>query len=167
MTLMKPTLVLNVVGLTPSLIGQHSPALKAFRDANALRSLRTILPAVTCSVQSSMVTGTLPSEHGIVGNGWYFRELSQVWLWRQSNQLVSGDKIWDEAKRRDSSFTSAKLFWWYNMYSSADLSLTPRPMYTADGQKIPDVYSDPPELRDELQSKLGNFPLFDFWGPRA
>ena len=76
MTLMKPTLVLNVVGLTPSLIGQHSPALKAFRDANALRPLRTILPAVTCSVQSSMVTGTLPSQHGIVGNGWYFRELA-------------------------------------------------------------------------------------------
>jgi predicted AlkP superfamily pyrophosphatase or phosphodiesterase len=163
----QPTLVLNVVGLTPGLIGEHTPALKAFRDAYALRPLRTIVPAVTCSVQSTFLTGKMPSEHGIVGNGWYFRDLAQVWLWRQSNQLVHGDKLWDEAKRRDPSFTVAKLFWWYNMYSSADISITPRPMYTADGRKLPDVYTDPPELRAELSQELGMFPLFNFWGPRA
>jgi predicted AlkP superfamily pyrophosphatase or phosphodiesterase len=161
------TLVVNVVGLTPGLIGEHTPALRAFRDTYASRPLVTILPAVTCSVQSTFVTGKLPREHGIVGNGWYFRDLAQVWLWRQSNQLVQGDKVWDEAKRRDPSFTSAKLFWWYNMYSSADVSVTPRPMYTADGRKLPDVYTDPPELRAELSAELGTFPLFNFWGPRA
>ena len=164
---MQPTLVLNVVGLTPALIGEHMPALKAFRDAHALRPLTSILPAVTCSVQSTFLTGKLPREHGIVGNGWYFRDLSQVWLWRQSNQLVQGEKLWDEAKRRDPSFSVAKLFWWYNMYSSADISVTPRPMYTADGRKLPDVYTDPPELRAELSQQLGTFPLFKFWGPRA
>ncbi len=164
---MQQTLVLNVVGLTPALIGQHTPALRAFRDAHAVRPLRTILPAVTCSVQSTFLTGKLPREHGVVGNGWYFRDLSQVWLWRQSNQLVAGEKLWDEAKRRDPSFTVAKLFWWYNMYSSADISVTPRPMYTADGRKLPDVYTDPPELRAELSQALGMFPLFNFWGPRA
>jgi predicted AlkP superfamily pyrophosphatase or phosphodiesterase len=163
----KKTLVLNVVGLTPALVGEHTPALKAFRDANAVRPLASILPAVTCSVQSTFLTGKLPREHGIVGNGWYFRDLSQVWLWRQSNQLVQGEKLWDEAKRRDPSFSVAKLFWWYNMYSSADISVTPRPMYTADGRKLPDVYTDPPELRAELSSQLGMFPLFNFWGPRA
>jgi predicted AlkP superfamily pyrophosphatase or phosphodiesterase len=162
-----PTLVLNVVGLTPALIGEHTPKLKAFRDAHALRPLTTVLPAVTCSAQTSMLTGTLAREHGIVGNGWYFRDLSQIWLWRQSNQLVHGDKVWDEAKRRDPSFTCAKLFWWYNMYSTADISVTPRPMYTADGRKLPDVYTDPPELRAELSAELGMFPLFNFWGPRA
>ncbi len=164
---MHPTLVLNVVGLTPALIGPHTPALAAFRDAHALCPLRTILPAVTCSVQSTFLTGTAPRDHGIVGNGWYFRELSQVWLWRQSNQLVSGEKVWEAAKRRDPSFTSAQLFWWYNMYSSADISATPRPMYTADGRKLPDVYTEPPELREELTRELGSFPLFNFWGPRA
>ncbi|HEV8245356.1 MAG TPA: nucleotide pyrophosphatase/phosphodiesterase family protein [Polyangiaceae bacterium] len=164
---MKSTLVLNVVGLTPGLISEHTPALAKFRSDHAARALTTITPAVTCSVQSTFVTGLLPSDHGIVGNGWYFRDLSQVWLWRQSNQLVAGEKIWEAAKRRDSSFSCAKLFWWYNMYSRADISLTPRPMYTADGRKIPDVYSDPPELRDELTRELGQFPLFNFWGPRA
>ena len=164
---MHDTLVLNVVGLTPALLGEHTPELVRFREQGGLRNLRTVTPAVTCSVQSTFVTGTLPREHGIVGNGWYFKDLAQVWLWRQSNALVHGEKIWDAAKKRDPAFRSAKLFWWYNMYSSADLSVTPRPMYTADGRKLPDVYTDPPELRAELQAALGTFPLFEFWGPRA
>jgi len=164
---MHRTLVLDVVGLTPSLVGPNTPNLERFRDAGRLLPLETIEPAVTCSVQSTFVTGRMPSEHGIVGNGWLFRELSQVWLWRQSNHLVHGDKIWDEAKRRDPAFTSANVCWWYNMYSSVDRSVTPRPMYTADGRKIPDVYTEPYELRDELNQALGQFPLFKFWGPAA
>jgi predicted AlkP superfamily pyrophosphatase or phosphodiesterase len=152
---MHPTLVLNVVGLTPELVGPATPELARFRDENAARPLRTVTPAVTCSAQSTFVTGLLPREHGIVANGWYFKELSQVFFWRQSNALVHGEKVWDAAKRRDPSFRAAKLFWWYNMYSTADVSLTPRPMYTADGRKLPDVYGEPPELRDRLQAELG------------
>lgn len=53
------------------------------------------------------------------------------------------------------------------MYSTADYAVTPRPNYLADGRKIPDCYSYPPELRDELQLELGYFPLFQFWGPGA
>jgi predicted AlkP superfamily pyrophosphatase or phosphodiesterase len=161
------TLVLDVVGLTPALIGAHTPNLARFARDGALRPLRTITPAVTCSVQSTFVTGALPRDHGIVGNGWYFRELAQVWLWRQSNYLVAGEKLWDTGKRRDPGFRTAKLFFWYNMYTSADFSVTPRPMYTADGRKLPDVYTEPPELRGALQTELGTFPLFEFWGPRA
>jgi predicted AlkP superfamily pyrophosphatase or phosphodiesterase len=164
---MHPTLVLNVVGLTPELVGPSTPALSRFRDEHVARPLRTVTPAVTCSAQATFLTGLLPREHGIVANGWYFRDLSQVFFWRQSNALVRGEKVWEAAKRRDPSFRAAKLFWWYNMYSSADVTLTPRPMYTADGRKLPDVYSEPPELRDQLQATLGQFPLFEFWGPRA
>jgi predicted AlkP superfamily pyrophosphatase or phosphodiesterase len=161
------TLVLDVVGLTPELISEHTPCLRKLAAEGGMRPLDSITPAVTCSVQASLTTGTLPREHGIVGNGWYFRDLAEVWLWRQSNHLVQGEKIWDAAKKRDPSFTCAKLFWWYNMYSSADFSVTPRPMYLADGRKLPDIYADPPELRDELQARLGQFPLFSFWGPNA
>jgi predicted AlkP superfamily pyrophosphatase or phosphodiesterase len=164
---MQRILVLNVVGLTPALLGPHTPHLSALARAGRAVPLRTITPAVTCSAQATFVTGTLPSEHGIVANGWYFRELSEVWLWRQSNHLVSGEKIWDAAKKRDPAFRCAKMFWWYNMYSSADYAVTPRPMYPADGRKLPDVYADPPALRDELTRKFGTFPLFNFWGPNA
>lgn len=164
---MHKTLVLNVVGLTPELLGPHTPNLSRLAARGVMQPLRTITPAVTCSVQATLTTGTLPREHGIVANGWYFRDLAEVWLWRQSNHLVTGESIWDAAKRRDPSFTCAKLFFWYNMYSSADYSVTPRPMYLADGRKLPDIYSNPPELRDALQKRFGQFPLFNFWGPNS
>jgi predicted AlkP superfamily pyrophosphatase or phosphodiesterase len=162
----RQTLVLDVVGLTPALL-EHAPNLKALAAAGGLRPLTTVLPAVTTTVQSTFVTGLLPRDHGIVGNGWYFRDLAEVWLWRQSNRLVEGEKLWETAKRRDPAFTCAKLFWWYNMYATADYTVTPRPMYPADGRKLPDIYTQPAGLRDELQRELGSFPLFRFWGPTA
>jgi predicted AlkP superfamily pyrophosphatase or phosphodiesterase len=76
-------------------------------------------------------------------------------------------KIWDHAKKIDPSFTCCNMFWWYNMYSTIDYSVTPRPNYLADGRKLPDCYSHPADLRDYLQKELGQFPLFKFWGPGA
>lgn len=164
---MKQTLVILVVGLAPHLVGTHTPHLQKLAKRGGMRPLNTATPAVTCTVQSTLLTGLPPSGHGAVANGWYFRDLSEVLLWRQPNQLVAGEKIWDAAKARDPDFTCAKMFWWYNMYSTADWSATPRPMYPADGRKIPDHYAHPAELHDELDAKLGQFPLFKFWGPVA
>ena len=163
---MKRTLVLDVVGLTPRLL-EHAPNLSALARRGGVRPLETVVPAVTTTVQSTFVTGELPRVHGAVANGWYFRDLAEVWFWRQSNHLVAGEKVWDAAKRRDPAFTCAKLFWWYNMYATADVTVTPRPMYPADGRKLPDIYTQPAGLRDELQRELGTFPLFKFWGPAA
>ena len=162
---MKPVILLNVVGLTPRLLGPHTPHLTRLAARLGARPLQAILPAVTCSAQSTMLTGLPPSGHGIVGNGWYFRHLGEIFLWRQSNKLVQGEKIWDAAKKRDPAFTCANLFWWYAMHTQADISVTPRPMYLADGRKVPDCYASPGELRDELTQRLGPFPLFRFWGP--
>ena len=162
---MHPTLVILAVGLTPALVGEHTPNLQRLVKRGAMRALHTVTPAVTCSAQSTLLTGLMPSGHGIVANGWYFRDVCEVALWRQSNKLVSGEMIWDAARKLDSSFTCAQMFWWYNMYGSADWSATPRPMYPADGRKIPDHYTHPHELHDELDAKLGPFPLFKFWGP--
>jgi len=114
-----------------------------------------------------MMTGLAPAGHGVVANGWYERESAEVRFWRQSNRLVAGEKVWETARRRDPSFTCANLFWWFNMYSSVDVAVTPRPMYTADGRKIPDLWTNPPGLRDDLQRDCGRFPLFKFWGPGA
>ncbi len=164
---MHRTVVLDVVGLTPALLGDHTPNLNRLISSGGVRELETITPAVTCSVQSTFVTGALPGDHGCVANGWYFRDLCEVLLWRQPEGLVEGEKLWDAGKARDPGFTCAKHFWWYNMYSTADYTVTPRPMYPADGRKIPDVYTFPPGLRDELNADFGAFPLFDFWGPTA
>ncbi|MEX2215761.1 MAG: nucleotide pyrophosphatase/phosphodiesterase family protein [Phycisphaeraceae bacterium] len=162
---MTPTAVILVVGLNTSLIGDDCPRLRDFTDRNTLRRLKPVLPAVTCTVQSSMLTGLPPSQHGIVGNGWFNREQCEVQFWKQANPLVQGEKVWDTARKRDAKATTLNMFWWFNMYSGADWSVTPRPMYKADGRKLPDCYSHPPVLRDELQAKLGQFPLFNFWGP--
>src|SRR3954464_7034152 len=163
---MHKTAVLNVVGLTPSLIGEM-PALSAWTRGASLARIKSAFPAVTCSAQSDYLTGTYPDRHGIVGNGWYSREDAEIRFWKQANRLMHGEKIWETARAADPSFTCANLFWWFNMYSTVDYSVTPRPMYPADGRKIPNVYTAPGSLRDELQSKLGTFPLFEFWGPRA
>jgi predicted AlkP superfamily pyrophosphatase or phosphodiesterase len=163
---LRRTLVLNVVGLTQDLL-RFAPNLAKLAQQGGTRPITPMLPAVTCAVQSTYLTGKMPSEHGIVGNGWYFRDLAEVWLWRQSNRLVAGEKIWETAKKINPAFTAAKLFWWYNMHSTADIAVTPRPCYPADGRKIPDIYTNPPALRNELQQKLGAFPLFHFWGPTA
>ena len=163
---MRNTAVINVVGLTPDLL-RYAPFLSRWADAGRSSTITPTLPAVTCSVQGTYLTGVVPSVHGIVGNGWYFRDEHEVKFWRQSNRLVQSPKIWETARAIDPGFTCANMFWWYNMYSSADYAVTPRPMYPADGRKIPDVWTNPPELRHELQDELGQFPLFNFWGPNT
>ena len=164
---MNRTVVIDVVGLSTSVIGEHMPFLSSYVKRKNLSRIKPLLPAVTTSVQSTYLTGKWPAETGIVGNGWYDRIDCEIKFWKQSNKLVSGEKIWESAKRENPSFTCSKMFWWYNMYSSADYAVTPRPNYLADGRKMPDCYSHPAGLRDILQEKLGQFPLFQFWGPGA
>jgi predicted AlkP superfamily pyrophosphatase or phosphodiesterase len=164
---MRKTVVLNVVGLTRALTARAAPQLAEWARGGATASIRAAFPAVTCTAQSDYLTGQHPDSHGIVGNGWYVRDECEVRFWRQSNKLVQARKIWDVARAQDPAFTCANLFWWFNMYSTVDYSVTPRPMYPADGRKLPDVYTAPARLRDDLQRKLGPFPLFKFWGPAA
>jgi predicted AlkP superfamily pyrophosphatase or phosphodiesterase len=162
-----PLVVIDIVGLTPSLVGEHTPHLRQLARDGFLAPLRGVFPAVTCTAQASMLTGLEPSRHGIVANGWYFRELAEIWFWRQANRLVQGEKVWEAARSRNPAFTCAKLFWWYNMYAAVDWSVTPRPIYPADGRKLPGIYSEPPALGQILEAQLGPFPLFNFWGPAS
>jgi predicted AlkP superfamily pyrophosphatase or phosphodiesterase len=162
----RPLLVLDVVGLTPRLLA-HMPRLRSIADTGFEAGLRTVFPAVTCSVQASLLTGSQPRDHGIVGNGWYFRDLGEVFLWRQHNALVQGEKVWDAARTARPGYRVANICWWYAMGAATDLTVTPRPVYHADGKKSPDCYTTPPGLHDELTAELGTFPLFNYWGPTA
>ena len=159
-------LVLDVVGLTLDLL-PHAPRLSALAKEGWVAPMDGVLPGVTCTAQATLLTGALPRDHGIVANGWYFRDLAEVWLWRQSNHLVQGEKLLAELAQANPPVTTANLFWWFNLHSGANVALTPKPLYPADGRKIPDCQSDPPQLRDELTAELGTFPLFQFWGPTA
>ena len=161
--------ILNVVGLTRRHLGEHTPKLQAFaqREANSLITIQPVLPAVTCTAQATYLTGKTPSEHGIVANGWYDRTLHEHHFWKQSNRLVGGEKMWETLRRERPELTCSKLFWWFNMHSTADYSITPRPLYRSDGLKTFDVHSHPLSMRDEVKTDLGDFPFASFWGPRA
>jgi len=159
--------VIDVVGLSRSVIGDHTPFIRSFMNRSELVPVKPILPALTTSAQTTYLTGAYPSQHGVVGNGWYDRVDSEIKFWKQSAKLVQTETIWQTAKKRNTNFTCAQMFWWFNMYNDADYSATPRPNYLADGRKIPDCYTHPASLRDELTARFGPFPLFSFWGPNA
>ncbi|MEI8313127.1 MAG: nucleotide pyrophosphatase/phosphodiesterase family protein [Verrucomicrobiota bacterium] len=164
---MKRTAILNIVGLTRRLIGEATPNLARFAARGSLGTVRPAFPAVTCTAQATYLTGLSPAGHGIVANGWYDRELAEVHFWKQSNRLVSGKKLWEHARDSVPGFTCANLFWWFNRYSSADFSITPRPIYCADGKKVFDITSGPLSIAPSIKRDLGEFPFASFWGPRA
>jgi predicted AlkP superfamily pyrophosphatase or phosphodiesterase len=164
---MRRTAVLNLVGLTAGWLGRHTPNLVALAKRGSRSSITAAFPAVTCTAQSNYLTGVRPARHGIVGNGWYDREQAEVQFWKQSNRLVRGRKLWETCREREAGFTCAKLFWWYNMYSTADYSITPRPSYPADGRKVFDIATWPYDIRAEIKRELGEFPFPTFWGPAA
>ena len=154
--------VINCVGLTPRHIGADTPHLAALAADGFVAPLRQIVPGVTTSAQTTMLTGTLPREHGIVGNGWYFRDSGEIWLWRQSRGLVERPAAWGRQTR------VLNHFWWYAMNAPEfTASVTPRPVYHHDGAKSPDIYATPAGLKPALVGAHGTFPLFNFWGPLA
>lgn len=150
---MKRVCVIDVVGLTPNLL-QHAPALASVGQAVPWKSP---YPAVTCTSQATMLTGLPPREHGIVGNGWYYRETGEIRFWQQSNRLMQGPKLYD-------GIETAKLFWWFNQGSGVKWSATPKPYYGCDGSKQFGILD---QTGCDLTAELGDFPFFSFWGPSA
>jgi predicted AlkP superfamily pyrophosphatase or phosphodiesterase len=167
---MPPLLLINAVGLTPRLLA-HAPRLGKLAEAGWLRPLREVLPAVTCTAQATLLTGRTPEAHGVVANGWLFRDTAEVRFWQQSNRLIQAEPLYVTARRRAAArgrpFRCAKLFWWFNQGAAVDYSVTPKPWYGADGNKAFDVTGTPPGLAELLTQRLGPFPFPTFWGPLA
>lgn len=159
---MRPLVLLNCVGLTPRCIGKNTPNLNRIVSNGFMGPMAAALPAVTATAQVTMLTGRDPSEHGIVANGWYFRDLNEILFWRQSETLIQSPLVWEGTQ-----WKVLKHFWWYAMNTSAHATVTPRPVYHHDGSKSPGFYAWPPELKHELLARHGEFPLFQFWGPTA
>ena len=154
--------ILDTVAVTGALL-PHLPSL----HGRTARPLQPPFPAVTSTVQADMLTGATPDMHGIVANGWLHPDLHEIHFWKQSARLLQRPRVWDLLKRHRPGFRTAQLFWWFAMGGTADIVVTPRPQYRADGSKVPDLHTVPGDLRDTLQQRLGRFPLFRFWGPLA
>ena len=165
-----PLVLINAVGLTGRLL-PLAPRLNALAASGWSRPLREVVPAVTCTAQASLLTGKQPTEHGVVGNGWFFRETGEVRFWQQSNRLIEAEPLYVTARRRavaaGRSFKTAQLFWWFNQGAAVDLSVTPKPYYGADGNKAFGISGTPDGLTDRLEAELGKFPFHTFWGPGA
>jgi predicted AlkP superfamily pyrophosphatase or phosphodiesterase len=167
---MQPLILINAVGLTRRLLA-FAPRLKRLAETGWVRSVEEVIPAVTCSAQASILTGKLPQEHGIVGNGWLFRDTREVRFWQQSHALIEAETI-DQALARATANRGrparvAKLFWWFNQGSAAEISVTPKPHYGADGNKVFGIAGTPDGLCERLEQSLGKFPFHTFWGPKA
>jgi predicted AlkP superfamily pyrophosphatase or phosphodiesterase len=162
--------LLNAVGLTPRLL-PLAPRLGALAEAGWCVPLREVVPAVTCTAQASILTGQAADRHGIVGNGWLFRDTGEVRFWQQSDRLIEAEPLYVTARRRAGergrAFRCAKLFWWFNQGAAVDVSVTPKPYYGADGDKAFGITGTPEGLTDRLEEQLGKFPFHTFWGPTA
>jgi hypothetical protein len=137
-----------------------------------------IVPAVTCSMQATLTTGTPPQQHGIICNGLYtynnpalqhfldddsFPEFRrQISFWEQADQLLEVPRFWAGKSKR-----TAMLFWQQSMPDAADIVLTPKPEHTPDGKTIASCFSRPRDLYQRLTAQLGPFPLHQYWGPMA
>ena len=167
---MPPLIVINAVGLTPRLLA-HAPRLSALARVGWMKPMRDILPSVTCSAQATLLTGLPVEGHGIVANGWLYRDTMEVRFWQQSSRLMSGEPVYTTARkqaaRESKPFRCAKLFWWFNQGADVDFSVTPKPYYGVDGSKIFGIAGTPDGLTAGLERELGTFPFHNFWGPKA
>jgi hypothetical protein len=114
-----------------------------------------------------MLTGKLPQEHGIVANGFYWRDRHQVEMWTAGNEVIETPQIWDLLHQRDPSITSAAWFPMLSKRSGADYICMPAPVHNPDGSESLWCYSKPEALYGTLLEELGHFPLQNFWGPLA
>ncbi len=166
----QPLILINAVGLTSRLL-PYAPRLQALANEGWARALIEVAPAVTCTAQATLLTGKAPQEHGIVGNGWLFRETREARFWQQSNALLEAEPIYTTARRmaeaRGRPFRAAKMFWWFNQGADVALSATPKPYYGADGNKAFGITGRPEGFCQGLEKALGPFPFPSFWGPKA
>jgi len=127
-------------------------------------SLKTVFPAVTCTVQASFRTAAPPAEHGMIANGFFNRKLRKTFFWEQASSIYSGSRIWD--KFREDGGTVGQICWQQAIGNDSDLILTPAPIHKHHGGMIQDFHARPEGLYNNLCKQIGRkFNLFSYWGP--
>jgi hypothetical protein len=143
------------------------PNLERLTSGGDRASLVPSFPAVTCCVQANMTTGVPPAAHGVVANGFYWRESGEVEMWTSPNGCILAPQIWDTLHEHDNAITSAVWFPLHSKECGADYVCTPAPIHNPDGSESLWCYTKPKSLYGELLAQLGHFPLQHFWGPLA
>jgi predicted AlkP superfamily pyrophosphatase or phosphodiesterase len=143
------------------------PNLQQLTAAGDRAPLAPSFPCVTCPVQVNLTTGKLPRDHGIVANGFYWRDKGQVEMWTAWNDVIEAPQIWDILHQHNSEITSAVWFPLLSKGCGAEYICTPAPIHNPDGSESLWCYTQPREMYGDLRDNLGHFPLQHFWGPLA
>lgn len=143
------------------------PRLRALTAGGDCTELVPTFPAVTCCVQANMTTGTPPSEHGVVANGFFWRDRSEVEMWTAPADCIERPQLWDVLREHHPQLTSAAWFPLHSIDCGADYICLPAPIHNADGSESLWCYTRPDSFYQELLDELGHFPLQHFWGPLA
>ncbi|MGI9644364.1 MAG: alkaline phosphatase family protein, partial [Ilumatobacteraceae bacterium] len=159
-------ILLSIPGLRARDLDQM-PRLARLTSAGERSELTPSFPCVTCPVQANMTTGAPPSEHGVIANGFYWREKGEVEMWTAWNDCIARPQLWDILHDHDEQLTSAVWFPMHSKGCGADYVCTPAPIHNPDGSESLWCYTQPTELYGELRDSLGHFPLQHFWGPAA
>ncbi len=163
---MNYSILLDVVGLEQKHLDSGLvPNIAKITENGEAAKLEPTFPAVTSTVQASILSGKYPREHGIIANGLYDRSTYSVSFWEQSSSLVKAQRLWDTIKQKNSKKT-AVLFWQNTMYANSDIVVTPRPIHL-DDKMIMWCYSRPVGYYEKLKEKFGEFNLASYWGPLA
>jgi len=160
----KTVVLLSIPGLRAADVGSM-PRLQDVSRRGDSRPLAPSFPAVTCPVQVNLTTGVGPEKHGVVANGYYWRDKGQVEMWTAWNSAIQSPQIWETLTQRDPSITSAVWFPLLSKGAKADFICTPAPIHNPDGSESLWCYTKPTEMYGELRDALGHFPLMNFWGP--
>src|SRR5919109_1499750 len=163
---MKYSILVDVVGLEEKQLDSGLlPNVAKIAENGEIAKLEPTFPAVTSTVQASILSGKYPREHGIISNGLYDRNTYNVSFWEQSSSLVQSQRIWDTV-RKNNGIKTAVLFWQNTMYANSDIVVTPRPIHL-DDKMVMWCYSKPVGYYEKLKEKLGEFNLASYWGPLA
>jgi predicted AlkP superfamily pyrophosphatase or phosphodiesterase len=158
--------LLSIPGLRPRDVAAM-PALDKLVEQGERAELVPSFPCVTWPVQANMLTGKLPAQHGVIANGFYWRDRRQVEMWTAWNDKITAPQIWDLLHQRDPGITSAVWFPMLSKGCGADFVCMPAPVHNPDGTESLWCYTKPTELYGELRDAIGHFPLQHFWGPLA
>ena len=162
---MKKLIVLDIVGLSKKQFEKLKPKnISSIFENGSYGSFEPSFPAVTCSVQASIFSGTYPSEHGIIANGYYDELFKQISFWEQPSNLVKKPRIWDLLKKNNPDFSTGLLFLQNSLYANSNGVLTPKPLHL-DQKMVMWCYSKPEHFYEKITESLGNFDLKSYWGP--
>ena len=162
---MKKLIILDIVGLSKDQFEKIKlKNIARILGNGSFSSFEPSFPAVTCSVQASIFSGTYPSEHGIISNGYFDKISKQISFWEQPSDLVQKPRIWDVLKSKDQNFSTGLLFLQNSLYANSDVIITPKPIHL-DQKMIMWCYSKPENFYEEISKQLGDFDLKSYWGP--